>query len=135
MAAEHMPEPPTNVSMLKLLGLPGGSVNANQSWSPVGVMAAMIEPLRGEPESVIALAFGHASLGSPSWDWQVALHPSPFAVLPSSHCSPGSIDPLPQSVHAPAEQTPPEPPSVHVVPSGLAGSEHVPICGSHVPTS
>src|SRR5207244_148060 len=28
--------------------------------------------------------------------WQVALQPSPAAVLPSSHCSPGSTVPLPQ---------------------------------------
>jgi hypothetical protein len=41
----------------------------------------------GEPEQV-----------QPAGIWQIALQPSPAVLLPSSHCSPVSITPLPQLV-------------------------------------
>ena len=43
----------------------------------------------------LAMASWHASPVASKV--QVALHPSPLAVFPSSHCSPGSSFPLPQT--------------------------------------
>src|ERR1700730_11258180 len=48
------------------------------------------------------LTFAHVE-PIPVSSWQVALHPSPETVLPSSHCSPGKTRPSPQTpVHPPA---------------------------------
>lgn len=52
---------------------------------------------------------------------QLALQPSPMAMLLSSHCSPGSITPLPQTagIHAPLLSTRPLSQSWHVAPGPL----------------
>src|SRR3989344_8771178 len=73
----------------------------------------LLEPWLGTPVSVVLSMFQSSSLLSvhlPRPDskssknaaegvsvWQLALQPSPFAVFPSSHCSPDSMIPLPHT--------------------------------------
>jgi hypothetical protein len=78
---------------------------------PTGSAVGSVPQSQPSPTAVSVMAFPHSSVES-----QLALHPSPETVLPSSHTSPGSRTPLPQPL---GTQIGPS----HT-PAGVPGYEH-----------
>ncbi len=91
----QLPGPPASVVSMRTSAV-AGTTNDQKSTSPMGVMAPAAPPPTEAGEAVSASSLGSVSPPASSVV-QAAEQPSPSATLPSSHCSPVSTVPLPQT--------------------------------------